>query len=121
MYSHPLFKIGITTLLLLGIGCGGGEMNQNQAVQQKGAGGGSGNSGGTTGGNTGGTTGGGVTAGPPNPGGSIASVNHIIMLIQENRSFDHYFGKLNAYRVSHGLPAEVDGLPDDDKAVTNIG
>ncbi|HEX7961324.1 MAG TPA: alkaline phosphatase family protein [Terriglobales bacterium] len=131
MHSHHrLLTIVVAFLLSLGIGCGGGEMNQ---VQQKGSGaGGSGNAGGTTGGasagttggSTGGTTGGGtgaVTPGPPNPGGSIASVNHIIMLVQENRSFDHYFGKLNAYRVSHGLPADVDGLPDDDKAVTNIG
>ena len=123
---HPSLKIVLVILLALGIGCGGGQMSQ--VLQQKGSGGGSGTGGGTgggtTGSTTGGTTGGGtgsVPPGPPNPGGSIASVNHIIMLIQENRSFDHYFGKLNAYRVNQGLPADVDGLPDNDKSVTNIG
>jgi phospholipase C len=32
-------------------------------------------------------------------------------MFQENRSFDHYFGKLGDYRVKLGLPAEVDGIP----------
>lgn len=41
------------------------------------------------------------------------SVNHIIFEMQENRSFDHYFGQLNAYRASLGLPADVDGFPSD--------
>jgi len=43
----------------------------------------------------------------------IQAVNHIIFLSQENRSFDTYFGKLNEYRTAQGLPAIVDGLPDD--------
>lgn len=30
--------------------------------------------------------------------------------MQENRSFDHYFGHLNDYRTAHGLPADVDDL-----------
>lgn len=30
--------------------------------------------------------------------------------MQENRSFDHYFGHLNDYRTSQGLPADVDDL-----------
>jgi phospholipase C len=34
-------------------------------------------------------------------------------MVQENRSFDNYFGKLNDYRVAKGLPADVDGLPAD--------
>jgi phospholipase C len=70
------------------------------------------------------------------------SVNHIIMVFQENRGFDHYFGKLNKYRAKLiqerpelGIPACtvegvaldpskalaspncVDGLPDDDSTV----
>lgn len=45
------------------------------------------------------------------------SINHIIWLVQENRSFDSYFGKLGLYRVSKGLPEEVDGV-DNDSAVT---
>jgi len=33
-------------------------------------------------------------------------------MLQENRSFDNYFGSLNAYRSAHGLGAnDVDGLP----------
>ena len=42
---------------------------------------------------------------------SLRSINHIIYMLQENRSFDNYFGMLNAYRQAQGLPAEVDGLP----------
>jgi len=38
-------------------------------------------------------------------------INHIVFMAQENRSFDSYFGMLNAYRVAQGLPADVDGLP----------
>ncbi|GGT78827.1 phosphocholine-specific phospholipase C [Streptomyces lateritius] len=30
--------------------------------------------------------------------GSLADVEHIVVLMQENRSFDHYFGKLNGVR-----------------------
>ncbi len=40
-----------------------------------------------------------------------SSVNHIIFMLQENRSFDTYMGKLNDYRNSQGLPQDVDGLP----------
>ncbi|HKW76952.1 MAG TPA: alkaline phosphatase family protein [Terriglobales bacterium] len=43
----------------------------------------------------------------PTPG-SINSLNHIILFMQENRSFDHYFGQINSYRASLGLPQEVD-------------
>lgn len=45
---------------------------------------------------------------PPTPN-DIHAVNHIILVMQENRSYDHYFSKLNAYRNAHGLgPADVD-------------
>jgi phospholipase C len=47
----------------------------------------------------------------PVQGDLNTSVNHIVMMIQENRSFDHYFGKLNDYRVANGLGADVDGIP----------
>ena len=48
-------------------------------------------------------------------GGGINSVNHIIFMAEENRSFDTYFGKLNEYRVANGWGGQhdVDGLPDD--------
>jgi len=45
--------------------------------------------------------------------GSPAAVNHIVFMMQENRSFDNYFGKLNDFRVQNGLPADVDGLTGD--------
>ncbi|MFF1903779.1 alkaline phosphatase family protein, partial [Kitasatospora sp. NPDC058218] len=32
------------------------------------------------------------------PTGSIADVKHVVVLMQENRSFDHYFGALNGVR-----------------------
>lgn len=40
-------------------------------------------------------------------------INHIVFTMQENRSFDHYFGKLPQYRASKGYPGTVDGLPAD--------
>jgi phospholipase C len=43
--------------------------------------------------------------------GDLAAVNHVIFMLQENRSFDTYFGQLNAYRQSQGLPLGVDGMP----------
>lgn len=50
---------------------------------------------------------------PPPPSGGITSVNHIVYMMQENQSFDHYFGQLNAYRQAHGLGADVDVTPAD--------
>jgi hypothetical protein len=44
---------------------------------------------------------------------TLQSINHIIFMVQENHSFDGYFGKLNDYRITHGLPADVDGLTPD--------
>src|SRR5581483_9329711 len=42
----------------------------------------------------------------------MAHINHILFMIQENRSFDEYFGKLDDYRVkAFGLPpGAVDGI-----------
>ncbi len=49
----------------------------------------------------------------PPPG--LSAVQHIVFIAEENRSFDHYFGKLNDYRSAapFNLPREVNGLPDD--------
>ena len=45
-----------------------------------------------------------------NPG--ISSINHIIFMAQENRSFDTYFGQLPAYWAANGFPAQqFDGIP----------
>src|SRR5437868_8654004 len=48
---------------------------------------------------------------PDPPPVSLTPINHIIFMAQENRGFDHYFGHLNGYRASLGLPADVDGTP----------
>lgn len=45
-------------------------------------------------------------------GGSLQSLNHIIIFAQENRSFDHYFGALRQYWAQQGIPdQQFDGLP----------
>jgi phospholipase C len=36
-------------------------------------------------------------------------VNHVVIMIQENRSFDHYFGQMTAYRATNGYP--INGSP----------
>lgn len=40
----------------------------------------------------------------------LQNIRHVIFFIQENRSFDNYFGKLGSYRESKGLPNDIDGL-----------
>ena len=50
---------------------------------------------------------------PPPPPATINVVNHIVYMLQENESFDRYFGQLNAYRQSQGLTANVDVTPAD--------
>jgi len=42
--------------------------------------------------------------------GSIESVQHIVFMLQESRTFDNYFGQLNQYRAKKGLPQDVDGV-----------
>jgi phospholipase C len=73
--------------------------------------------------------GGTVQGGTPPPVGSLnTSVNHIILFMQGNRSFDEYFGQLDAYRASKGLSTEVDdlskannvALPSWDASASNI-
>lgn len=58
-----------------------------------------------SGGSGSGGSGGGSTAG-------LSSINHIIFISQENRSFDHYFGALRQYWAQNGYPDQsFDGLP----------
>jgi phospholipase C len=54
---------------------------------------------------------------PAPPPGDITSINHIIMMFQENRSFDHYFAHLNTYRKKTlGITTnDVDTLDNPDK------
>jgi phospholipase C len=45
-------------------------------------------------------------------GASLQSINHIIFLAQENRSFDSYFGAMRAYWAANGIAdQQFDGLP----------
>lgn len=49
---------------------------------------------------------------PPNPGGTLNDVNHIIFMEQENRGFDHYFGAMRQYWAANGFSdQQFDGLP----------
>ncbi|HEX4065050.1 MAG TPA: alkaline phosphatase family protein [Acidobacteriaceae bacterium] len=66
---------------------------------------GSGGSGGTTGTGGGGTTGSGGGTGT----GSVTSIDHVIFEMQENHSFDNYFGMLNPYRQTNGFTTGADG------------
>ena len=44
--------------------------------------------------------------------GSLNAINHVIFMMQENRSFDHYFGALRQYWADNGYPDQpFDGLP----------
>jgi phospholipase C len=48
---------------------------------------------------------------------SLQSINHIIFLAQENRSFDSYFGALRDFWKSAGVPDQAfNGLPQFDPA-----
>ncbi len=48
----------------------------------------------------------------------LSTLKHIFLYMQENRSFDNYFGKLGEYRASKGLPADIDA-PDFNKVFTD--
>jgi phospholipase C len=43
----------------------------------------------------------------------LSNIKHIIFFIQENRTFDNYFGVLDAYRKSKGVPSDIDGFDPD--------
>jgi phospholipase C len=43
------------------------------------------------------------------PAGSSNSINHVIFMLQENHSFDNYFGMLNPYRRAKGWNVGDDG------------
>lgn len=65
-----------------------------------------------------------VTVGPGTLNGSV---NHIIFMMQENRTFDHYFGMLNPYRSANhynvgddGVTYNVDGIDDKLNTINNL-
>ena len=47
------------------------------------------------------------------PPQDITAINHIIVLLQENRSFDHYFGHLSDFWQAHGFPQATNGTTFD--------
>src|ERR1700745_3756045 len=54
----------------------------------------------------------GTTPPPPPPPADITKINHIIILAQENRGFEHYFGALREYWAANGYPDQsFDGWP----------
>ena len=61
------------------------------------------------------------------PAGSLQAVDHVIFMLQENHTFDNYFGMLNPYRRSHGwnigddgADYEVDGIDDKLATISNL-
>jgi phospholipase C len=57
---------------------------------------------------------------------TLQSINHIIFMMQENRSLDHYFGAMKEYWASHGFPPnDFEGLPQfnnpSQPLATNLG
>jgi phospholipase C len=59
-------------------------------------------------------------------GGSAQSIDHVIFMLQENHTFDNYFGMLNPYRQANGwnvgddgITYNVDGIDDKLTTVSN--
>ncbi|MCU1314174.1 MAG: hypothetical protein JWM54_1931 [Acidobacteriaceae bacterium] len=59
-----------------------------------------------------------VTVIPP---GTLQSVGHVILMLQENHTFDNYFGMLNPYRIANGYDTQnsIDGIDDKLKTIVN--
>lgn len=60
------------------------------------------------------------------PAGTLNSVDHVIFMLQENHSFDNYFGMLNPYRQANhwnvgddGKTYDVDGIDDKLGSISN--
>jgi phospholipase C len=61
------------------------------------------------------------------PTGSVQSIDHVIFMLQENHSFDNYFGMLNPYRIANkwnvgddGVTYQVDGIDDKLTTISNM-
>ena len=87
------YGLGAGVFLILGLltGCGGAASNDN---------GSNGNGRGGSGGD------------------SIDVVNHVVIFVQENNSFDHYFARLKEYRGMLGMSQDIDETPAD---AANVG
>lgn len=60
------------------------------------------------------------------PANTLQSVKHVIFMLQENHTFDNYFGMLNPYRKANGFNVgddgvdyEVDGIDDKLGTISN--
>ena len=60
------------------------------------------------------------------PAATLKSIKHVIFMLQENHSFDNYFGMLNTYRKANnmslgddGIDYEVDGIDDKLGSISN--
>jgi phospholipase C len=60
------------------------------------------------------------------PAATLQSIKHVIFMLQENHSFDNYFGMLNPYRKANGwnigddgFDYEVDGIDDKLGSISN--
>ncbi len=65
-----------------------------------------------------------VTVEPP---ATLQSIKHVIFMLQENHSFDNYFGMLNPYRKANnwnmgddGIDYEVDGIDTKLGSISNV-
>jgi phospholipase C len=98
--KSKVFVLFSILLLLLAVGCGGTAASPAPA---------------------GGPPSGGTP--PPPPVADIKSINHIVFMLQENRSFDSYFGQLGAYRAAnkYGAASDIDGIPANATNVTADG
>ena len=61
------------------------------------------------------------------PAATLQSIKHVIFMLQENHSFDNYFGMLNPYRRKNsynvgddGVDYEVDGIDDKLGGIVNV-
>ena len=59
-------------------------------------------------------------------GGSASAIKHVVFMLQENHTFDNYFGMLNPYRVANhwnvgddGKTYTVDGIDDKLSTISN--
>jgi phospholipase C len=120
-----LLTVFVSALL---ISCGGTTGSASTPTSSGSGGGtGSGGSGGGTGsGGSGGGSGSGGTGGGGSGATDIHAVNHVLMMFQENRSFDHYFWKMTDYRQRNNVPINSsDGIikdgsdPDAARMATN--